>query len=345
MKHEQKIYYSIGGLTIFFGWLVASAIAINGQASIELNNPASKTFFLGFYNYLINWKLFSFICLIMGAKAALLLDNKDFSQIIIHSLSYAIIAIALAFANAATLSILPLAIFYPILFWYRNRSQLYIPITITLFVFLAVFFSLFTDSNNFLDVCFYELSTTQLTLNNFYQTFSILITPNQLFGFSYGISILFIGYWLGKTKWFNEYHFLYKELKHLFKLSLGLLILWTCLNYFNVYHYISQWKIGKVFFMLDGYIVQILTMYIYVFLLIYFENFKWGLTILRNLENTGKSWILQLISMVSFILFFRFLRGSINPIYVPCIAILLFYAMLKLNQLLQNSRSKKTINN
>lgn len=326
MRYEQKIYYAIAGFAIFLGWLVAAAIIIKHFASgIALNG--FQHFVVKAYVYGVNWKVYAFVCLIFGVKAAILSDKKDLAIIIIESLSYILLAVAYSLFNAITLAFLPIAIAYLALYFYRDKNPLLIGLSVLFFALATTFFSLFVHDNSFLLSSFSDLTQTRISLANLNKIFAMLFKPQQLFGLSFGFTLLFLGYWIGKAKWFLEYHFLYHELKKLFKLSIGLLIIWIGLNYFSVYDYITQWKIGKLFFILDGFAVQLITLFVYVFALIYLENFRWGLKVLKLLEQAGRGWFYQMGVLFAFLLLVTFDNLTIQAGYILLTALGLFFSL------------------
>jgi len=125
--------------------------------------------------------------------------------------------------------------------------------------------------------------------------FSGFVNTSNLLTIIFGSIVVLLGYLSGQTNWLKEYHFHYYELKKLFKYSLGLLAIWLVLNFFDAYFLISKWHLGETFLIIDGLVINVLLVYIYLFLLISFENFKLGKTILNLLQRIGKLWILQFL--------------------------------------------------
>lgn len=328
MKQEQKIYYAIAGFSLLLGWLVAAAILVINAFPSQDISTIDKVIG-GFYLYLVNWKLYAFVSLIFGIKAALLNENRSFKNTALQSVFYIILLVVLSTVNAITMAYLPVAIAYMALYFYQKQSRLLMSFSVLIFILLTTFFSLFVFENSFLSIAFSDLAQTKMTGVSFENILLLLIKPEQLFGFSFGITLLFIGYWIGKSRWFFEYHFLYNELKKLFKLSLTLLLLWFVLNHLGVYHYISHWKIGKIFFILDGFAVQLICMFMYIFILMYFENSRWGLKLLKLLENAGRGWFYQVIALFGYMLLFSVLYAPNNS-YLATLAALVLYILLAL---------------
>lgn len=302
MEHQQKIYYSVSGLTIILAWMVALFIGYSKLHQIsELAGGEFITF--QFFKYFVNWKLYSFICLILGTRAALFRNSETVRSIVSKATISIIVLIVLSFINAVTLALIPVLFFYPVLVFVFNKSRLRLGLSIVIFTLLLSLISLYIEANGFLIIGFSELTATKLDVTNFQSIFTLLIAPNQLFGYTYGIILLSLGFWLGKTKWVIDYHFLYAELKRLFKLSIVLLVLWIGLTQFNIYEYFTNWKIGKIFFILDGLAIQLLTVYCYVFLLIYLENSRIGLQLLKLLALIGKKWYVHSVIILAYMLF------------------------------------------
>jgi hypothetical protein len=84
--------------------------------------------------------------------------------------------------------------------------------------------------------------------------------------------------------------------------------------------------------MLDGYAVQVLTLFIYVFILIYFESFKWGLKILRFFERVGKAWLMQVVCIFIFLIASRLISESIHRTVLILIVLTLFLSIVHLHE-------------
>ncbi|MDA3890149.1 MAG: hypothetical protein PF517_00640 [Salinivirgaceae bacterium] len=119
----------------------------------------------------------------------------------------------------------------------------------------------------------------------------------------YGLIITTIGLWAGKNNWLYEYHFHFIELKKLFNYSIMLLVLWHLLKLLGIYTLITHAIIGKTIYMIDALTINVLMVFIYLFVLIYLENFKFGKRVLTVLEYLGRYWYLSAFILVIIIFF------------------------------------------
>lgn len=113
---------------------------------------------------------------------------------------------------------------------------------------------------------------------------------NALIPLIYGLIVLLIGIWAGRNKWLSEYHFFYNELKVVFKYSAALYVFWFLLKAFNVYTLITDGIIGQIIYMIDALTINLLLVFIYLFGLIFLENYRLGKKLLGGLEWLGRYW-------------------------------------------------------
>jgi hypothetical protein len=81
----------------------------------------------------------------------------------------------------------------------------------------------------------------------------------------------------------------------MFKLSFALIVLWILLTFFGAYQLIMHWKLGQMFYLIDALAVTILLAFVYIFVLIYLENFNWGKIILSGFVLLGKYWYISFL--------------------------------------------------
>ncbi|MGE4288556.1 MAG: hypothetical protein AB7E36_07705 [Salinivirgaceae bacterium] len=142
---------------------------------------------------------------------------------------------------------------------------------------------------------FYALASMQKPILLFITDVRLFFNPDHLFNWFYGISLLFLGYSVGKAKVLLHYPFFYTELKRMFKLSIALIVLWVLLTFFGAYQLIMHWRFGQIFYLIDALAVTILLAFVYIFVLIYLENFNWGKIILSGFVLLGKYWYVSLL--------------------------------------------------
>lgn len=106
----------------------------------------------------------------------------------------------------------------------------------------------------------------------------------------YGLICLVVGIWAGKNKWLSEYHFYYNELKTIFMYSIALYIFWFLLKLFKIYSFITEGIIGQIIYMIDALTINLLLVFIYMFALVFLENYRFGKRLLIIFEWMGRNW-------------------------------------------------------
>lgn len=114
----------------------------------------------------------------------------------------------------------------------------------------------------------------------------------------YGIIVIILGLWIAKHNWLHEYHFHYRELKALFNYSLVLYLIWIIFKLLQVYTYISKGFFGNLMYMVDSLAVNILLVYIYLFVLISLENFRLGKKVLSIFKWLGQTRYIYVITLL-----------------------------------------------
>ena len=310
IQKQQPIYYSIIGLIMLMSWLI---LAYNNfEVTQQQNLNLTDNFLANLYTHFINWKLYTLICFVFGIQ---LFTNSELKTVIrSYLVQYAILLLALlaSFISAMFLVIIPLAIFNILVLLIEHKRPNLMPIALVFIGLILALISSFGNIQIIAEPCFSSLFNYSASFNNYSNVFYMLMKPSNMIPLFYGFIIITLGFWVGKTRWLLEYHFYYNELKKLFKYSLALVIIWILLNFFDVYLFITQWKIGKVFYMLDGFSINIIIVFIYLFILVYLENFKFGKMLLKLLESSGKLWIINLVFLIATIYGFSLIQTKFS---------------------------------
>ncbi len=312
-QQHQPMHASMVSLALILGWLFAGYLFIGeGVKLIPMQEPYWFTE-VNFYNLFIDWKLFTIIAFIFGIRAYIFSETGRHPRFFyFRSLIWAVTALILSIINCMSLVIIPLLFFGALLFFLRNTTR-WIPYFFMLLLLIGLLLtSWFGGIPNFGMQCFTELTSYQLLSIGFPEMIKQLTNPSNIITWLYGCLVMILGYLVGKGKWLIEYHFRYPELKRLFILSAILFVLWAVLNHYKIYQMLYSWKGGELFYLLDAVAVQLLTLFMYLFILIYLENFRWGLFIIRLFTKIGKLWLFNLFAIFGSVGLFSLLQVNIS---------------------------------
>jgi hypothetical protein len=291
------MYYSIIGFVVVLAWVMAALIQYKFvSVDAEFFYSQIPFWLSSFYNSFLNAKLFTFICFVFGLRIYIDVETEVKSNSFLIKIGL-LIVLLLGFSWYSSLFLVAIFIaLFGILvnYLYKIKPSAIAHLFLGLML-LLVFLASFVPNLNlhlpfFIEL--YFLPAVNLLSGNMGQHFIISTALLQLV---YGFIIIVLGFWAGSTRWLVEYHFHYESLKRLFKYSLILVVVWLVLNYFNVYLLITKWKIGEVFYLFDALTINVVVVFMYLFLLIYFENFRWGKYFLKLLEHLGKLWFVNVI--------------------------------------------------
>jgi len=312
-QQHQPMHSSMVSLALILGWLFAGYLFI-GEDILKV--PTQEPYWfteINFYNLFIDWKLFTLIAFIFGIRAYIFSETGRHPRFFyFRSLIWAVTAVVLSVINCMSLVIIPLLIFGGILFLLRNANR-WAPFFFMLLLLMGLLaVGWIGGIPNFGMQCFTEFTTQQLLQISFSELLGQFGHPVNIITWMYGGLVMIIGYLVGKGKWLIEYHFRYQELKRLFLLSALLFVLWVILNHYKVYQTLYNWKGGELFYLLDAIAVQLLTLFMYLFILIYLENFRWGLFIIRSFTKIGKLWLFNLFAIFITVWLFSLFHVTIS---------------------------------
>lgn len=179
---------------------------------------------------------------------------------------------------------------------YKNRLKNLFLSNKTIFLFIGILILIIASISFYTKYTLVELP--------FYWHTNQHYIGNALIPFIYGLIVLLIGVWAAKNKWLNEYHFFYDELKVVFKYSLALFVFWFLLKTFKIYSFITNGIIGEIIYMIDALTINLLLVFIYLFGLIFLENYRLGKKLLGGLEWLGRYWYVSaiLLTVVLFVI-------------------------------------------
>ncbi len=299
-QHKQPIFYSIIGFMFLLGWLLSAYILWSGTVFPGEYASGITKILITVYNYFLNGKLYTLLCFILGFQLYNVCEkNFRFKFQIIGSFVVFIISILVSYFTALSLILIPLILFRLFLIVFIKQHKFSVLHLLILSILLTIALSFFSSGLLFTTPSFIELFKSRLSFSNNSGLMVNLLAPDNFIFTLYGLVVIIIGFLAGKTKWMMEYPFHYNELKKLFKYSLVLFLLWLLLNFFEVYLYITKWPVGEMFYTLDALSINLIMVFMYLFILISLENYRWGLRILKGLQNTGRNWLLNL-SILSF---------------------------------------------
>ncbi|PKP08227.1 MAG: hypothetical protein CVU09_16615 [Bacteroidetes bacterium HGW-Bacteroidetes-4] len=182
---------------------------------------------------------------------------------------------------------------------------------------------------------FYALAPMQKPIQLFISRGHLFFIPEHFFNWFYGFSLLFLGYSAGNAKVLLHYPFFYTNLKRLFKISIALIVLWVLLTFLGAYQLIMHWRLGQMFYLIDAIAVTILLAFVYVFILIYLENFNWGKIILSGFVLLGKHWYISFLYLAITYKLIRHTNLFITPLSNWLLLLLQPFLMLLLSLLAQ----------
>lgn len=310
---QAPIFYSIIGLALLLAWITQAFYSFNFLSTLKPEIAIDKPILASIYTYLINWKLYSFICFIWGISQFHGLHTKNFIKSIFRiSLGLIILSALSVFLSPVFFIAIPIILFGVFLNFMTQQKKSSFIIIVAFLIIGTLILSLFNAPEFMNSIPFHHLYSFSFNNNLPIKILQELISASTLLYLFYGFIIITIGFWIGKTRWLYEYPFHYKSLKKLFYYSVALLLLWISLNYFNAYLLISKWKIGELFYIIDGLSINIIIIFLYLFLLIYFENFRWSNIFLKLLGSAGKCWIIKSFVLISYILIQNKLQLNIS---------------------------------
>lgn len=284
---KQPIFYALVGLALFIAVFEANYYFLYFHSSQE-NSGKFQQFIL---EHLVFWKLYTLVCFVTGLGSYFnTVQLKTSPETFIFQILSIILVSLFSFLNSLIAGFIPIVLIFVLLIQFKSISSVQILTLISLSIGFALLISILSGIPEFKLPALYYFNTNPFPANikEFVYLFK---NPQNIITWLYGFSVLFFGYWVGKSQWLVNYHFYYNELKRLFKISFGLFILWLVLNAFDAYSIIIHWRVGQVFYLLDAFAANIIVLYLFVFFLIYLENYRWGKYLLYYLELAGRFWI------------------------------------------------------
>ena len=325
VQKQQPMYYSIIGLILLLSWLMVGGFNSQLNLSTYSGFKIADSILKIFYSYFINWKLFTLICFLIGIRVFIHVEIKTSQKsFLIQSTLIILVSLVFAWVSSLFLIVIPIIVFSAIVMFLQQKHTNAIYFLMGFLIVAVLIASIYNNKSLFFYPCFNNLFALQFRLTTISEIKQIFFSPNGLLQLIYGFAIIIVGFWVGKSSWLLEYHFYYNELKKLFKYSLSLFVLWILLNFFEIYLFISKWKIGEIFYILDGLCINIILVFIYLFALIYFENFRWGKIFLKLLESVGKMWLINLIILVSVIFLLKILNLKLSLMISSILSLLVF---------------------
>ena len=294
------MYNSIIGFVVVLAWVVSALIQYKFVADAKLLYSQIPLYLSSFYSYFLNGKLFVSICFVFGLHIFIDVETeRKPNSFLIKIGLLVILLLGFSLYSSVFLIAIVIALFGILVSNVYKIKPNAVGHLFFCLMFLLVLLASFSPNLNlrlpfFIEL--YFLPASNLLSGNMGQHFVISTALLQLV---YGFIIIVLGFWAGGTRWLVEYHFHYESLKRLFQLSLILIAVWFVLNYFNVYLLITKWKIGEVFYLFDALTINVVVVFIYLFLLIYFENFRWGKHFLKLLEHLGKLWFVNVLVLIA----------------------------------------------
>jgi hypothetical protein len=297
--HKQEklpVYQSIIGLILM---LTSFILWIFYRQSIDSDESlfATSNLFLDYiFRQFISFKAFTLASFLFGLHAYFCATNKVLPKYKFQRSILPLFLVALAgIFQPVFLGALPLLFMVVLLSYTSPLHSVQLVTLAATSLLLALFTAAFWGIPELQKGAFYSLASIQNPIHLINDGARLFFNPEHLFNWFYGFSILFLGYSAGKAKVLLHYPFYYTELKRMFKLSIALIILWVLLTFFGAYQLIMQWKLGQLFYLIDALAVTILLAFVYVFALIYLENFNWAKKILAGFVVLGKHWYISLL--------------------------------------------------
>jgi hypothetical protein len=337
--HKQEklpVYQSIIGLILL---LTSFILWIFYQQSIDSDEStfAASNLFLNYiFRQFISFKAFTLASFLFGLHTFFCATNKVLPKYKFQRSILPLIVVSLAgLFQPVFLGALPLLFMVVLLSYTRPLHSVQLVTVTASSLILALFTAAFWGIPELQKGAFYTLLFIQNPLQLINDDGFLFFNPEHLFNWFYGFSLLFLGYSAGKTKVLLHYPFYYTELKRMFKLSIALIVLWVVLTFFGAYQLIMHWKLGQLFYLIDALAVTVLLTFVYVFALIYLENFNWGQKILAGFVLLGKYWYVSLLYLS---ITYKLLRHStlfITPLSSWLLLLLQPFLMLLLSLLTQ----------
>jgi hypothetical protein len=301
-QQSQPIHSAMIGLALLLGWFMAGYLFSKPIEQLPASSFSVEHLYPIFFEQFIFWKLYTLIAFIFGIRAYIYTEQHFTDRIFyIKSGIWFLVAVMLSFIHFMALSLIPLFIFGGLLFRIRKINPSFYLILIGIFMLLIMGLSIFMSVPDSHSSCFsgffIEKSNEPIALKIFDQ----LKSGSNLIAWLFGFIVMVIGYSVGKTKWLLDYHNHYIELRRLFFISLGLVLTWGILHYLNYYTFLKSFRVGSFFYLFDALSVHLLIVYMYLFILVYLENFRIGIMLLRFFAKIGKLWLLNLLILFGFI--------------------------------------------
>ncbi len=295
--HKQEkipVYQALIGLIL----ILTSFILWNFYRQ-NMDYPASALSNL-FPKYLfrqfVSFKAFTLASFVFGLHAFFCATNNIFSKYkFMRSILPLFVLTLSGLFQPVFWGVLPLLLVGVLLSYIRLLHSVQLFTLAATSLLLALFTAGFWGIPELQKGAFYALASMQKPILLSITDVRLFFNPDHLFNWFYGISLLFLGYSVGKAKVLLHYPFFYTELKRMFKLSIALIVLWVLLTFFGAYQLIMHWRFGQIFYLIDALAVTILLAFVYIFVLIYLENFNWGKIILSGFVLLGKYWYVSLL--------------------------------------------------
>jgi hypothetical protein len=328
---KQPLFYSLLG----FGILFSSVLFVFQGNYIANSNPflfskmPAIDFFIRHFTF---WKIYTLSAFMLGLSSFYNKSRKINNLIAVLTLLLPLLTVlVLALFNSLFFALIPLILLHYCMLFFKEIGSVQIILISSLSIFLALITVSFFGVPDLHQAAFFATIKPFAGFNSENQIAFNYLNPDFVFTWFYGFSILFLGYWIGKKQWFLNYPFFYNELKTLFKLCVGLLILWLTLNFFDAYQLITKWRAGQIFYLADAMAVQLISVYIFIFILIYLENFILGKKILSMLGLIGKNWPINIIVTAIPLI----IPTTVNTIGIPLLFLAWLFIILVLSKITQ----------
>lgn len=297
--HKQEklpVYQSIIGLILILSSFILWIFYRQSMDSDESSFAASNLLLKYIFRQFISFKAFTLASFLFGLHAFFCASNKVLPKYKFQRSILPLIVVTLAgLFQPVFLGTLPLLLMVVLLSYTKPLHSVQLFTLAATSLLLALFTAGFWGIPELQKGVFYTLASIQNPIQMLSDGRTLLVNPEHLFNWFYGFSLMFLGYSAGKAKVLLHYPFYYTELKRMFKLSIALILLWILLTFLGAYQLIMHWKLGQLFYLIDALAVTILLTFVYVFALIFLENFNWGKKILGGFVLLGKYWYVSLL--------------------------------------------------
>lgn len=284
---------------VVLAWVMAAIISFRLVADAKLIDAQIPSYLSSFYSYFLNGKLIASVCFIFGLRIYISFETEENSIPILKLSLLIIVLMGFAWLSSFFLVAILIVLFgilVRVLHKLKPEAITYLFFSLLLLLVLLAGFSPRLNVHEPFFIDLYFLPASNLLAGNLSQPFNISAAFLHVV---YGFIIIVLGFWAGRTRWLVEYHFHFESLKKLFQYSLILFTAWLVLNYFNIYLLITKWKIGEIFYLFDALTITIIMVFMYLFLLMYLENFRWGKHFLKWLEHLGKLWFVNVLVLLA----------------------------------------------